>query len=114
MEFLNNVGEASKQESYPQYFLTEAYTAPQPVDEGEGVDDELWPGEVHHLVVHDEHLHPPGLGVRALMVSLVVEAGAGRGTLGGLGGVEAGVKLEQEVEQRVPQVWGQGEGTTLK
>ena len=104
MEFLDNVGDASQQESYPEDLLTEPNTAAQPVDEGEGVDDELGPGDVHHLVVHDEHLHPPRLGVRALVVGLVVEAGAGWGTLAGLGGVEAGVELEQEIEQRVPQV----------
>ena len=94
MDFLNNVGEASEEETHPEYFLTEADTAAQPVDEGEGVDDELGPGDVHHLVVHDEHLHPPRLGVRALVVGLVVEAGAGGGALAGLGGVEAGVELE--------------------
>ena len=114
MDFLNNVGNASEQESHPEYFFTESNTAAQPVDEGEGVDDELGPGDVHHLVVHDEHLHPPRLGVRALMVGLVVEAGAGRGTLAGLGGVEAGVELEQEVKHRVPQLGGEGKGTALK
>ena len=114
MDFLNNVGEASEEETHPEYFLTEADTAAQPVDEGEGVDDELGPGDVHHLVVHDEHLHPPCLGVGALVVGLVVEAGAGGGALAGLGGVEAGVKLEQEVEHRVPQLGGEGEGAALK
>ena len=98
MKFLNNVGDATQQESYPENLLTETNAAAQPVDEGEGVDDELWPGDVHHLVVYDEHLHPSGLGVRALMVGLVVDAGAGGGALAGLGGVEAGVKLEQKVE----------------
>ena len=41
MEFLDNVGDASQQESYPEDLLTEPNTAAQPVDEGEGVDDEL-------------------------------------------------------------------------
>ena len=96
--------QASNEKSEPEDLLTEADISSQPVDEGEGVDDELGPGDVHHLVVHDEHLHPPRLGVGALVVGLVVEAGAGGGALAGLGGVEAGVELEQEIEQRVPQV----------
>ena len=44
---------------------------------------------------------------------LVGEAGAGRTALAGLGGVEAGVKLEQEVEHGPSRLGGQSEGSTL-
>ena len=82
---------SSEQKTEPEYFLAEADTATQSVDESEGVDDQLGPRDLHCLVVDDEHVHPLGLHVGAHVVRLIGEAGAGEGTLAGLGGVEAGV-----------------------
>ena len=104
---------SSEQKTEPEYFLTEADTATQSVDESEGVDDQLGPGDLHCLVVDDEHVHPLGLHVGAHVVRLIGEAGAGERTLAGLGGVETGVELEQEVEHRGPLLGAQGEGAAL-
>ena len=110
---LSQVGNSSEEKTEPEYFLTEADTAAQSVDESEGVDDQLGPGDLHYLVVDDEHVHPLGLHVGALVERLVGHCGAGRGTLAGLGGVEAGVKLEQEVEHSRPRLARQSEGAAL-
>ena len=98
---------------YREPSLTEADTATQSVDQGEGVGDQLGPGDLHHLVIDDEHVQPLGLHVGALVVCLVGHGGAGRGTLTGLGGVETGVKLEQEVEQSPPRLGRECEGSAL-
>ena len=110
---LSQVDNSPEEKTEPEYFLTEADTAAQPVDESEGVDDQLGPGDLHYLVVDDEHGHPLGLHVGALVVRLVAEGGAGQRTLAGLGGVEAGVELEQEVEHRHPRLAAQSEGAAL-
>ena len=82
---------SSEQKTEPEYFLAEADTATQSVDESEGVDDQLGPRDLHCLVVDDEHVHPLRLHVGAHVVRLIGVAGAGERTLAGLGGVEAGV-----------------------
>ena len=95
---LSQAGNSSEQKGNPENFLTEANTPTQSVDQSERIDDQLGPGDLHYLIIDDEHLHPFGNHVGALVVRLVAEAGARETTLTGLGGVEAGVKLEQEVE----------------
>ena len=78
---LGEADNSSDQKTDPEYFLTEAYCAPQPVDESEGVDDQLGPGDLHYLVVDDEHVHPLRLHVGALVVGLVAQGGTGQRTL---------------------------------
>ena len=64
--------DSSELQSDPEYFLAEADTSTQSVDQREGVGDQLGPGDLHHLVIDDEHVHPLGLHVGALVVGLVV------------------------------------------
>ena len=47
------------------------------------------------------------------MVSLVLRGGAGEEALGGLGGVQPGVQLKQEVKHSIPPGGGQGEWSAL-
>ena len=69
-DLLQHCGQTSNEKSQPQNLLTEANAPSQPVDESKGVDDQLGPGHLHYLIVHQEHLESTSLGVSALMVGL--------------------------------------------